>query len=314
MSRPDLSIVIVNYNSSGWLYNCLRSIRQNTAGVRYELIVVDNASTRGSLDAVLEDFPELKLIRNADNLGFARANNQGIEAGTGKYVLLLNPDTVVKGNVIGEVLSFAERHPQAGAVGCRILREDGSTDTSCSTDPSLTNFLISVFYLDKLLGWHPFFGQRRLSFWDYSSEREVDAISGCFMLIPRRVLLEQVGLLDGNFFMYMEELDWCRRARSAGWKIMFAPVGEIVHFGAGSSRGDESLVWVRHSQSMLKYFRKHYGEAKARGFRALLVPWLGARLLVCTLRRLVSLDRNEVALTKWTMNREALRWCLSGKE
>ncbi len=314
MSRPDVSIVIVNYNSSGWLQDCLGSIRQNTTGIRYQLIVVDNASTRGSPDAVVKDFPELELIRNARNRGFARANNQGIKAATGRYVLLLNPDTVVKGNVIGEVLSFAERHPEAGAVSCRILRADGCTDTSCSTDPSLANFLISVFYLDKLLGWHPFFGQRRLTFWDYSSEREVDAISGCFMFIPRRVLLEHVGLLDGDFFMYMEELDWCRRARSAGWKILFAPVGEIVHFGAGSSRGDESLVWVRHSQSMLKYFRKHYGEKQAKLFRALLVPWLGVRLLVCTVRRLVSLDRNQAALEKWTMHREALRWCLSGKE
>ena len=251
-------MIIVNWNTKELLRNCLTSIYQRTGDIDYEVIVVDNASTDGSTEMVKNDFQQVTLIENPENRGFATANNQGIAIAKGRYVLLLNSDTVVLDNSIANTVSFTDSHPQAGVIGCRVLNPDGTVQPTCFMFPSILNMLLSSTYLYKLFPKSRFFGRERMTWWDRSDVREVDVVTGCFMLV-RREAIEQVGVMDERFFMYGEETDWCYRFKKKGWKVMFAPVGQIIHFGGQSTSQKPAAMIVQLRLSILKFIRKHYG-------------------------------------------------------
>lgn len=254
----DVSIVIVNWNTRDILRGCLASIFKETKGFPLEVIVVDNDSTDGSPQMVETEFPQVLLIANSENVGFATANNQGIAIARGRYVLLLNSDTIVLDNAIGKMISFAECNPEAGAMACRILNPDGTLQLSCFLFPSLLNMALLATYLGKLFPRSKLFGREMMSWSDWSNVCEVDVVAGCFMLV-RREVIDQVGVLDERFFMYAEETDWCYRMKQAGWKILFTPDAEIIHLGGQSSSQKLAEMTLQLFGSILLFMKKHRG-------------------------------------------------------
>jgi GT2 family glycosyltransferase len=284
MAGIDVSVIIVSWNTRDILRDCLESVYAQTRDVSIEVIVIDNASADSSQDMVRRDFPNAVLIANGENRGFAAANNQGIAAAKGRYILLLNSDTIVLDDAIGKTVAFADQNPGAAVVGCRVLSRDRTLQPTCFMFPSSLNMLLSVSYLYKLLPRSKFFGREQMTWWDRDEVREVDVVTGCFMLV-RREAIEQVGVMDDSFFMYAEETDWCYRFWRAGWKVIFAPVGQIIHLGGQSSRRVRAEMLVALRLSILQFIGKHRGRLTYR--------------IACLLTALFLLIRIPVWLVRW---------------
>ncbi|MGD8920623.1 MAG: glycosyltransferase family 2 protein, partial [Gammaproteobacteria bacterium] len=290
----DLSIVIVNWNTREMLRNCLQSIPVHNDDYRVEVIVVDNASEDHSGAMVTADFPAVRLIQNTENLGFAKATNQGLRVARGRYLLLLNSDTLVHGAVLGDSVRYMDERADVGMMGCKVLNEDGSTQMTCSRFPSFANLLLQTLGLNRFR--HPRWLQRyQMLDWDRNDEREVEVISGCYLLV-RRETMERVGLLDESFFLYGEETDWCRRCAEDGWKLMFAPVGCITHLGSGSSRQLNYRRDLMLSEGTVRLHRKHDGSVVAGGIWLLLLLFNVSRSAYWSLRSLA--DRSVGTLAR----------------
>lgn len=248
-----VSIVIVNWNTRDILRDCLQSI-ENQTRLSHEVIVVDNASGDGSAEMVRQNFPDVKLIANTHNRGFAGANNQGLEIAKGDKLLLLNPDTIVLDRAIDVMSNWLDAHPDVGCVGCQVFEDPETIQLTCFADPGPLSVAVIEFGLKRLLPWPEYGG------WDRTTQRDVDVVSGMFMMVPRSVL-EKVGLLDDAFFIYSEEADWCRRIRDAGWRCVFAPEARILHLegGSRSTAQIKSRMYVQKQKSKTIYARKHYG-------------------------------------------------------
>ncbi|MFC1781154.1 glycosyltransferase family 2 protein [Planctomycetota bacterium] len=254
----DISIIIVNWNTKQLLRDCLKSVFEQTSNLDYEVIVVDNASSDNSADMLRSEFPQIHLLENSKNRGFAAANNQGIAIAKGRYILLLNSDTIVLDNAISKTVSFADAHPKAAVVGCRVLSSDRKIQSSCFMFPSILNLCLYSTYLYKLFPKNKFFGRELSTWWDKNTIREADFVSGCFMLV-RNATISEIGVLDERFFMYFEETDWCYRFRQADWKVLFTPEAEIIHFGGGSAKQVAVKMTLLLRGSMLLFFKKHKG-------------------------------------------------------
>lgn len=259
----NLSIIIVNWNTKDMLRDCLMSVQNGSGNIETETIVVDNASTDGSQQMVKQSFPEALLIENKENRGFAAANNQGLPAANGRYILLLNSDTMVLGDVLQRSVEFMDSHSDVAVMGCRVLNTDGSLQPTCSQFPSLLNLLLLTSGLWKL-PWIDFFDRYQMRRWQRKEERDVDVVSGCYMVV-RSDAIEEVGRLDEDFFFFGEETDWCRRFQKAGWQVRFAPVGEIIHHGGGSVRKLNFKRDLMLSSATVKLHLKHRGLASAIG-------------------------------------------------
>lgn len=261
----DLSIVIVNWNTRDVVCECLRSIDAAAPAVTLETWVVDNASVDGSVAALRQEFPHVKLIANAGNVGFARANNQAIEQARGRHVLLLNSDTLVTPGALDAMVQFLDDHPTTGVVGPLTLNPDGSLQVSCFPAPTLVREFWFLFHLDEI---YPY-GIYNMKRWNKSAPREVDAVLGA-CLMARREVLDQVGLLDEQFFMYSEEIDLCGRVRQAGWRVHWLPKAAIIHFGGQSTRQVASNMFIQLYRSKVIYFRKNHGPASAAVYKLIL--------------------------------------------
>ncbi len=254
----DASIIVVSWNTRDILRDCLRSVYAETRDVSFEVIVIDNASSDGSADMVRREFPQAVLVANPDNRGFAAANNQGIDRATGRYLLLLNPDTIVLEGAIDKAIAFADHQPEAAVVGCRVLNADRTLQRSCFKFPSALNLFLLATYLDRLFPRSRFFGRDRMTWWDSNDSRPVDVVSGCFMLV-RREAIDQVGKLDESYFIYCEETDWCYRFGRAGWKVLYMPDAEIIHLGGSSSSQVRLPMRLQLSASILLFIKRHRG-------------------------------------------------------
>lgn len=258
----DLSIIIVNWNGRDLLRKCLDAVRETTRKTQYEIVVVDNNSSDGSQDMMRQEYPDVRLIANTENVGFARANNQAVRDNQARYLLLLNSDAFVKEDTIDTMVEFMDSHPEAGMAGCKLLYEDGRLQPSCTTFPTLLTELFIALQLDKLFPKSPLFGKHLMTYWDFSELREVDAIMGAFMLV-RNTAVEKVGLLDESYFMYSEEVDWCYRFKEAGWKIYFNPAVEATHLWWGSAKKMRVEMHIQMYRSKVLFFRKRYGQLSA---------------------------------------------------
>ncbi len=252
----DVSVIIVNWNTRDMLRDCLRSVYEQTKQIGFEVVVIDNASQDGSVNMVRREFPAVVLITNSENRGFAAANNQGMEVARGRYVLLLNSDTLVLDDALAATVRFADAHPGAAVVGCRVLNPDRSLQPTCFLYPSLLNMVLSSTYLYKLWPRSRFLGRERMTWWDRSDVRDVDVVTGCYMLV-RREAIDKVGVMDDHYFVYGEETDWCYRFKAAGWRVLFTPEAQIVHFGGGSSRRVAYQMKLQLYGSILRFMRKH---------------------------------------------------------
>ena len=239
---------------------------------------MDNASTDGSAQMVRERFPWVRLIENRENVGFARASNQAIRDSAGRYVLLLNPDTEVKPGALETLVRFMDAHSKAGAAGARLLDPDGTLQPSCHPAPTLSRELWRLFHLDALWPYACY----PMAVWDLDTPREVDAAQGA-CLILRREALDQVGLLDEDYFIYSEEVDLGHRLRQHGWEVYWVPQAVVVHYGGRSTEQVAPEMFLRLYQGKVLYFRKHHGWLAVRAYKLILLVAALARLLVSPL-------------------------------
>lgn len=252
----DVSILIVNWNGRDLLSACVKSVYETVRHLVYEVIVVDNASTDGSSDMVREQFPAVQLVQNDQNLGFACANNQAIRASQGRYVLLLNSDTIVRQGALEAMVHFADRHPKAGVVGCKLLNADGSLQPSWAQFPTLWSEVTGRNFRRRY----------RTPEIDGEAAYLVDWVGGA-CLLARREAVDRVGLLDEDFWMYSEETDWCFRFVREGWLVYYLPEASIVHLGGGSSRKASERTLIQLYESKLRFFFKHRGRFQAETLR-----------------------------------------------
>ena len=285
VSSCDVSVVIVNWNACDLLRDCLKSIFDQTRQIDFDVIVVDNASNDASVEMIRQEFPQVKLIAEEANLGFAGANNVGIMQSRGRYILLLNPDTVVLDDAIGRSLNWLRSHSDVGVMGCQVLENETTIQQTCFANPSLLNLVLDVAGITSRSRNSKFLGRSVLGGWDRRSEREVPVVSGMFMLIPRKAM-DQVGLMDEQFFVYSEEADLCRRFWKAGWRCVFSPVAQIIHRdGGGKSTSQTSVkMYVQMQKSNQLYIYKHYGIVSWMISKIIYIISMGFRVMVHALR------------------------------
>lgn len=273
----DLSICIVNWNTWLPLKACLFSIEQGIVGISHETIVVDNASRDRSAERVRSHFPKVHLIANPENRGFAAASNQAIRMAEGRYILLLNPDTLIHHDALDTMVHFMDEHPEAGAIGCKLLNEDGSVQDSVRRFLTFGMALQTSTFLGKipLLGK---MGDYKMRGFLFSKVEEVDAAGGAALMV-RRSVLEEVGLLDETYFIFMEDMDLCRRIWSVGYKVYYVPDASITHLGGESRYQSPNEILLIAMNSMMRYFTKFEGAKKTFFFKMLYKPLFILRLL-----------------------------------
>jgi GT2 family glycosyltransferase len=253
----DLSIIIVNWKVKDLLEKCLQSVFEQTKNISFEVFVVDNNSGDGSVEMVRQKFPQVDLTASGENLGFAKGNNLAIKKSRGRYVLLLNPDTEILENALEKMVHFMDAHEDCGVAGCNLLNSDSSLQFSVRAFPDLAS---QVFILLKI---HHLFPHSKAMYkylvqnFDYGKTQEVDQVMGAFMII-RREVLDKIGLLDENFWIWFEEVDFCKRAKSAGWKIFYTPEAKIIHHYGQSFKQTMGLKKQKNfNRSLSYYFRKN---------------------------------------------------------
>lgn len=271
-----LSIIIVTYNSIEYLSDCLKSI-QNTDKDKFEILVVDNNSVDGSPEFIESEFPRALLIRNNENVGFARANNQAIKICKGRYIMLLNSDTIMQAGAIDKIISFMDHHQQAGIVGCKLLNSDGTLQPSVTSFPNVIKDTIAITLKGSLLQNTPgaraklskiakVLGLSASRFDDHSQTKEIDFPRGaCFTI--RKKVIDEIGTLDENYFFTGEEMDFAYRTKQKGWKIFYYPDASVIHHDHGATKQMMGKVFVQTRKSALYFYQKHYGWFKREAMK-----------------------------------------------
>jgi GT2 family glycosyltransferase len=271
-----LSVVIICWNDLRVLGDCLHSIYAGTHATEFEVLVSDNGSTDGSIEFVRTNYPQVRILENNANLGFAKGNNVGIRASTGEYVLILNPDTILSAGALDNFVAFAERHQEAGAFGCRVLNPDGSYQISGRPFPTIWRYWIAGLYLRFLGGLSKAFDADVYTGWHGNSEKAIDWQSGCCVLF-RGDLLRRLGGFDEQFFYHFEEVDLCFRVHKAGFPILFTPEAVITHLGGQSVGRFPIRFAVERLRNRYRYFYKHYGLQGCRNCRRATIAWFAVR-------------------------------------
>ena len=265
-----VSIVIVSWNTKKILAECLNSLKpffdsSNAIEQQSEVIVVDNDSSDGTISLLQQEFEWVTLLDTGENLGFPGGNNRGFAVSQGAYILLLNPDTLVHGDAIEQLIQYLDENPDAGAVGSRLLNTDGSLQESCYPRPTIGRELWRLFHLDRIKP----IGIYDMDSWSLVDTREVEVLMGACIL-ARRSIIETVGGMDEDYFMYSEEVDLCYRIQKAGWKIVWLPKAKITHYGGQSTDLVKTEMFLRLYESKLLYFSKNHGRTAASIYKLIL--------------------------------------------
>ena len=262
----DLSIIIVNYKTYKLSKQSINSVINKKHGFSFEIIVIDNNSKDNSYNQLKSTFKNeietglVKFIANDKNEGFAVANNIGIKIAKGEFILLLNSDTFVKNQAIGTTLNYIKENTDVGAIGCKVVLSNGTLDKACKRSfPEPKNSFYRLFGLAKLFPNNKKFNEYNLEHLDENGIYEVDSLMGAFMLV-RKIAIDEVGLLDEDFFMYGEDIDWCYRIKKAGWKIIYHGKSEIIHYKGASSKKKKSKLIYEFYRAMYLFYNKHYGK------------------------------------------------------
>ena len=266
----DISIVIVAWNARRYLELCLESLLSAPTHRRMETIVVDNASEDGTAEMIEARFPWVKLIKSQENLGFSRGNNLGIRQAQGQYVALVNPDVIVLPGCLDALADFLDRNPKVGNVGPLILNPDMTLQSTCRRAPTLWNNFCSATGLATKFTNSRFFAGEHMFYFPHDRTLAVDVLEGCFSFI-RREAFEQVGLLDENLFMYGDDVDWCRRARKAGWQVVFYPGARAIHDRGKITAPYPVRFALAQQRSVLYYWKKHHGFLGQVGIRCIML-------------------------------------------
>jgi GT2 family glycosyltransferase len=315
-----LSIVIICWNDLKVIANCLKSIFEETKSIAFEVIVSDNGSADGSVDYIRENYPQVQIVENGANLGFAKGNNAGIRVARGELVLILNPDTIILDHALEKLVAFAGRHPEAGAFGCRVLNSDGSFQNPARPIPTLSGALISALNVRWLVRLSPLFASDIYLDWDGRDERNIGYQSGCCVMF-RGELLTLLGGFDERFFYHFEETDLCYRVWQADSSILYTPDAEITHLG-GQSVGRFPIRFALETyRSKYRFFYKHYGVQGVTGIRwiNLLSLYLryGGYKLKC-MRKPTEALQNRLKMyaiaIQWNFGLDPVEFIKSGKE
>src|SRR3989344_2960386 len=267
----DLSIIIVSYNAADFLKECIESIKKNTKKLNYEIIVIDNTSSDNSVEMVMKEFPQVSVIESRENLGFSKANNLGTEKSKGRYVLFLNPDTVVYEDSLLNMVKFMDEHTKAGAATCKLVMPNGKLDDAAHRGfPNPWNSFSYFSGLSKVFPKSKLFGGYNLGFLDISKTHEIDACAGAFMMV-RRQAGEKIGWWDEDYFFYGEDLEFCFRLKGEGWKIYFVPSISVLHYkgvSGGIKKVSKEITTANletkkrstnwRFSAMKIFYRKHY--------------------------------------------------------
>ena len=306
----DLSVVIVNWNVRELLRRCLLSLGESSSETPLltEVVVVDCASSDGSAEMVRREFPWVRLIASEENLGYARGGNLGARQTTGRYLLLLNPDTEVVGDALATMVRYLDEHPAVGAVGPQLRYPDGTLQSSRRRFPTLATAFCESTLLHQWFPSNPV--ARRYYLDDHPADvpQPVDWLVGAALMI-RRETWQQVGPLDEGFFMYFEELDWCRRCRAAGWEIHYLPTAQVIHHEGKSSEQVVAARTIRFQRSKIRYFRKYYGAGWGLVIRLFLLGTFAFQLIEESFKWLVGHKRalrRERVVTYWQVLKSGL--------
>lgn len=280
MNSIMVTIVIVTYNSSEYLVKCLDSIYASNTKSNYEIIIIDNASRDNTYDIVSPMYPDAVFIKNDENNGFAYANNQGIALAKGKYLLLLNPDTLIMNNAIDVMVDFLESNNNAGACGCKVLNDDGSLQPSFFGFPTLIKEVGHLLRIDRMQWLYGIIKSSKLLaklaltnlvvLNSADSVIEVDYLLGACLMMKASVI-EKVGPLDEKIFMYIEDTEICYRIKASGYGVYYVPQGEIVHFGGKSSATDDQRMLMEYTRSRLYFYSKCYGALKTYALKSIII-------------------------------------------
>ncbi|MFB0507409.1 MAG: glycosyltransferase family 2 protein [Thermodesulfobacteriota bacterium] len=306
----DLSVIIVNWNTRQLVVESLQSLYRAIGDFSMEVFVVDNGSSDGSVEAIRAAFPRVILVENAKNIGFARANNEALRRARGKYFLFLNTDVILQEYTVAALLEFMEKTPQAGIVGAQLLNTDGTKQNSFDNFPTLLSeglnkSLLRMFFPNR-------FPSKRLSL---SSPIAVESVIGACMMV-RKDAVDEVGPMDEDYFLFMEETDWCYRMRERGWRVYLVPQAQAVHLQGGTADRVKVQAKLEYYRSRYSFFKKHRGTLQAGVLRGILLLKLSMSLLMHSLLCLFTFFQDRKARQKlantWKLFAWHLRFCPEG--
>jgi GT2 family glycosyltransferase len=305
--RSPISLVIVVWNAKKHVIECLESLREHCRDICDEVIIVDNASTDGTPELIAEMFPKFKLIRNSENLGFAKANNIGITQSSGKYICLVNSDVKFTGDCLSPMFRFLSENPEVGMVGPKMLATDGEVGRSTMRFPTVWNQFCRALGLDIAFKKSRLFGGLLMRDFDHQTTTPVEVLNGWFVVV-RRTAMDRVGLLDPQFFMYGEDLDWCYRFHQAGEKIVFFAGAEAIHYGGASSSKAPVRFYLEMCRANWQYWQKHHGRVAQMAFLATSGTYHLVRLLASAGIYLFSPSRRAENLARIQRSSICLQW------
>ena len=305
--RPSLSVVIVVWNAQKYVIECLESMREYCQEIYDEVIVVDNASSDGTPELIAEQFPEFRLIRNTENLGFAKANNIGMAECSGDYVCLVNSDVKFVSDCLSPMLRYLGENPRVGMVGPKMLGRDGKVWRSTMRFPTVWNQLTRALGLDVAFKRSRVFGGYLMSDFDHETTQPVEVLNGWFVLI-RRSALEKVGLLDPQFFMYGEDVDWCYRFHLAGEQSIFLAEAEAIHYGGASSANAPLRFYLEQCYANWQYWKKHHNWLGRMAFLGSLAIYHIVRMLGAAGKYVVLPAQRPRSLDKLKRSLVCLQW------
>lgn len=285
--NPEISVILVNWNTCHLLGQCLSLLIQQLQGLPYDLWVVDNGSTDESISMLSTSFPQVNIILNGNNVGFAAANNQAMQVAKGRYFLLINTDAFPKANAIQALFYLAELNVRSGIIGARLLNVDGSFQGSYVDFPSLKQEFLMLTGLGRLIhgSWFP-----NHSPIEGEGAKVVDYVQGACMLV-RREAYESAGGFDQNYFMYSEEVDWCYTMRQAGWEVWYQPDALVTHIGSASSINRATQRETDLYLSRLRFFKKHYGQVATSLLKGMMLSITSLKYLLHGLLRIITFRR-----------------------
>lgn len=308
----DISVVIVNWNTRDLLMVCLNSLEEQKGNFRKEVIVVDNGSSDGSQAAVRKSFPQVQIIENNANLGFAKANNIGMKASEGRYLCLVNSDVKVLDGCLDQLVRYIDQDTSIGIIGPKILWPDMTLQDSCRKFPSLWNNVCDFLHLNRLFPKSDIFSSEHMMFFDHMTIRNVEGLVGCFLMI-RKEALEQAGLFDEQFFIYYEETDLCKRIRDKNWKIVFFPSARAIHYGRKSSSKDALRFSFEQLKSKIQYWEKHHSRLTVIIILFILLMQHGLRLVADGILYITVPSKRVQIIQRLSKNYFTIKYILTGK-
>jgi len=309
----DLSIIIVSWNCCSELLNCLDSIYNQTVNFEFEVIVVDNASSDDTIHQVISKYKKVKIIANDKNFGFPKANNQAIKQSQGDFILLLNPDTILLPEVLSICLNKMKEDQEIGALGPRLIYKNGEPQYEAGRRfIKISDLLYQSLYLHVIFPGSRIFNGQLMGEWKHDDDREVDCISGAFMLL-RKAVLDQIGLLDEKLFMYFEDVEICHRIKMAGWKIWFQGTQTVIHISARSSRKSNKKLWILEGDVKCSMIEMLYGKKAKFGCRIIIGARSMIRIILWILMlpiKLFKFKNNNIESLNPIINLKLIQWSI----